>query len=707
MCGIIGVFNKEEAAVLVKQGLAVMQDRGRDGCGIIAERLQTVKHPAELITQDHKNCLGHLLHSIVGFVPQPLKGAGWLSANCEIYNWQELNRKYGWTTENDASTLLHLIDKKGVEQAIKELDGVFAFAYWADSKLYLARDLLGVKPVWYAHTDGFAFASEKKVLEAIGYLHVEELNPRSILCYDLSANSLSFVQRNFLTLEDEDKRTLAKVKEKVTEFLVAAVKKRIPEAKFGLLFSGGLDSSLLALICKKLKADFTCYTAAVEGDVEAEDVVYARKAAEALGLKLEIVSVPLGDVEMYLKRVVPLIEDSNVVKVGVALPFFVACEKARKDGVRVLFTGLGSEELFGGYRRHKFAKNINLECLSGLLKMYERDLYRDDVITMNNNIELREPFLDQALAACALRISGKYKIRDGVEKWVLRAVAEEMGLPPLFAWRKKKAAQYGSRFDKALEKLSRKKKHPSKSAYLRTFYPQHNVKLAALVSGGKDSLYAAYTMQRQNYEICCLVTLKSVNPHSYMFHTPNVHLVEMQAKAMGVPLVERETKGEKEAELLDLKEVLLQAKQQYGVQGVVTGALASQYQRERIEKICDALGLKIFAPLWHINQETYLRELVAHDFKVIITAVAADGLDKTFLGGVLDQEMIEKLLKVNRKTGINVAFEGGEAESLVIDCPPFREALSIKEAEIVEDGKHAARMQITRVVLEKKRNYDN
>src|SRR3989338_4565973 len=174
-----------------------------------------------------------------------------------------------------------------------------------------------------------------------------------------------------------------------------------------------------------------------------EDLVFSEKVAKKLGLNLKIIKIKLKDIEKYLKKIVPLIEDSNVVKVGVALTFFAACEEAKKDKCKVIFSGLGSEEIFAGYHRHKQSQNINKECLFGLLKIYERDTYRDDVITMYNNLELRLPFLDKKLVSYALRIPEKYKFDGKTEKKILRKAAITLGLNQEFAWRKKKAAQYG------------------------------------------------------------------------------------------------------------------------------------------------------------------------------------------------------------------------------------------------------------------------
>lgn len=664
MCGIIGIIGRNNADELVKTGLKSMEKRGQDGIGI------------QKISQ---GVLGHCLHAVVGGVKQPIVRKGVMVANCEIYNWKKLNEKYKLKAKNDAELLCLLLDQKGIEM-IEELDGVYAFAYYDGKYVFLARDIIGVKPMWLSYSDGLCFASEKKALEKIGIVNSIELNPRKIIKYNLLNRTYKIFEREFFSLGK-----FRPDKKKVMNLLETAVKKRIPDQKIGLLFSGGVDSSYLALILKKLGVDFTCYVAGVDSKTlqESEDVIYAKKAAEIMGLELKVVLVKEKDVVKYLHKVVPLIEDTNVVKVGVALPFYAACEQAKKDGCKVIMSGLGSEEIFAGYQRHKDSQDVNKECVSGLLKMYERDLYRDDVVTMHNGLELRVPFLDIELVNYCLKIPPEFKLKDGMTKMILRECALEAGMPKEIAMRKKRAAQYGSNFHKVLKKLSGKKRI---SEYLRQFYPQHNLKLGALVSSGKDSVYAMYTMLKMNYEITCMIALKSKNPDSYMFHTPGVEIVKLQSESTGIPVLELDTKGKKEKELEDLKKALIQAKEKYDIQGVVTGALYSNYQRERIEKIADSLELKIYSPLWHVDQEVYVRELIERGFKFVMTKVMAEGLDKNWLGKEISLADVDKLKKLHDKIGFHIAGEGGEYESLMIDGPIFEKKINIVESEIKEEG---------------------
>lgn len=167
-----------------------------------------------------------------------------------------------------------------------------------------------------------------------------------------------------------------------------------------------------------------------------------------------------------------------------------------------------------------------------------------------------------------------------------------------------------------------------------------------------------------------------------MFHTPTIKLAKLQAKAMKLPLIIVKTKGVKEIELSDLEKAINNAKKKYKIEGIVSGAIFSNYQRERIEKICESVGIRTFAPLWQTNQITYLKNLVNNNFEIIITKIAAYGLNESWVGKKIDASVIKELEKLEQKYKINPAGEGGEYESLVIDTPFFS-----KKIEIIFDKK--------------------
>jgi len=226
--------------------------------------------------------------------------------------------------------------------------------------------------------------------------------------------------------------------------------------------------------------------------------------------------------------------------------------------------------------------------------------------------------------------------------------------------------------------------------------------LAALFTGGKDSTYAIYLAQQQGHNVVCLITLKSKNPASYMFHTPAIDLTELQAEALELPLINADTKGVKEKELLDLEKAIVKAKKKFPFEGIITGALFSEYQSSRIEKIAWKLNLKVISPLWHKEQEKEIEELLEKKFQFIMTSIAAEGLDKSWLNRVITQKDLERLKQLQKKFKINIAGEGGEYESLVLDCPLFKKRLVIETVKVEEEHENTARLIINKAKLVKK-----
>ena len=200
--------------------------------------------------------------------------------------------------------------------------------------------------------------------------------------------------------------------------------------------------------------------------------------------------------------------------------------------------------------------------------------------------------------------------------------------------------------------------------------------VAILFSGGKDSTMALYEALENGDDVKYLLSVKSLNDESYMFHVPNIHITDLLAEALDISILSVETNGVKEEELQDLKFAFEKLKS-FGIECIYTGALYSVYQKPRIEKLGREVGLKIISPYWHINELEYMRKIVSLGFKVVICGVAAWGLDKSWLGRIIDDKCIDDLVKLNEKYKVNIAFEGGEAETLVIDGPIFKKSIKI------------------------------
>ena len=219
---------------------------------------------------------------------------------------------------------------------------------------------------------------------------------------------------------------------------------------------------------------------------------------------------------------------------------------------------------------------------------------------------------------------------------------------------------------------------------------------ACLYSGGKDSTLALHKAVKSGKKIDLLITMRPENQYSYMFHYPNIAYTSLQAETLGIRQVFADTKGEKELELADLERVL----KENDVKLLVTGATYSSYQADRINNICKNLGIESVAPLWHIEPLEELNEL-ASDFNAIITSVSAEGFDKSFLGARIDDGIIKRLQELNRRYKVNMLFEGGEAESFVLDAPLFSKKIIIEKAKTEWNGS-TGRYMIEQAHLENK-----
>jgi diphthine-ammonia ligase len=208
------------------------------------------------------------------------------------------------------------------------------------------------------------------------------------------------------------------------------------------------------------------------------------------------------------------------------------------------------------------------------------------------------------------------------------------------------------------------------------------LRVAALISGGKDSALALWRAIKQGFEIRYLVTMIPRQEDSWMFHYPNIHLVDLFAEATEIPLVKGETSGVKEVELEDLKRLL----GKLDVEGVVSGAVSSDYQKTRIEKICEELHLVSVAPLWHEDPLKLLQEIIGQGFETIFVGVYAYGFDAEWLGRKIDQTTIDELVQLSRKYQISMVGEGGEYETLVLDAPFFKKKIKLLKVERVWEG---------------------
>jgi len=224
------------------------------------------------------------------------------------------------------------------------------------------------------------------------------------------------------------------------------------------------------------------------------------------------------------------------------------------------------------------------------------------------------------------------------------------------------------------------------------------MRISALFSGGKDSTYALYLLQQQGWEITSLLTVVPKASDSYMFHYPNIRWTKLHSEALGIPIKYKESQGLKEKELEDI-EVLMKGED---TDGFVCGAIASDYQRSRLDEICHRLGKPLFAPLWRKDQVVLLEDMVHAGLKFMVAGVYAEGFDEGWLGKVITSDSIRELEKLRDEYRISPSGEGGEIETFVLDAPNFAKSIVIEEAETHWE-RHSGNYIIHKASLERKK----
>jgi asparagine synthase (glutamine-hydrolysing) len=465
MCGIAGAAGTPDTNEKVKKMLTTLEHRGPDTCGI---------YEIENLS------IGNTLLKITGDMPQPLVGEGALVLNGEIYNFRDLAAEYEIKTDSDTELLFSLIETR-VKEGYRPIDAVFsvlssvngdyALAYTCDSELVLARDPVGVKPLFYLSNKGaekpeILFASEKK-----GLFHSGSRNfhiPGSILTFP-PGSVFSFNVPNGSVMEKSLKikppQDRISGEREAALRLWAALEKAVElrlTLSAGIAFSGGIDSTFLAAIAKKINPATPLYAV---GLPDSHDIIQAKHAAKAIGMQecLKIRYLTYEEIEAAVPNVIYATETVDPLKIAIGLPLYFVAKTVKEEGKRVLLTGQGADELFGGYKRHEIffeqgPQVLDREIFSDLQNLSVINLERDDMVAMANSVELRVPFLDKEVIEIGLAISPELKVlRNGglyTRKYILRKTAEYM-LPPELLQKEKKAMQYGTGVQKVLDKLAR------------------------------------------------------------------------------------------------------------------------------------------------------------------------------------------------------------------------------------------------------------
>jgi len=213
------------------------------------------------------------------------------------------------------------------------------------------------------------------------------------------------------------------------------------------------------------------------------------------------------------------------------------------------------------------------------------------------------------------------------------------------------------------------------------------MKLASLFSGGKDSTYAIYLAQKQGHQVTCLLSVIAKSAESHLLHHPNLQWTKLQSESMKIPQLTIDSNSDDtDDELIFLESLIQQAKNQFHVEGLVHGGIKSKFQKEKFEILCSKLDLIAITPLWNTEPEQYMNDLLDSGFNFMVTTVSSDGLDDSWLGKSILKSDLDTLKHLSEKFGFNLNFEGGEAETFVINCPLFSNSIKINKSRKEWDG---------------------
>lgn len=505
MCGIVGILSKkgENVTPFIEKMLSCMRNRGPDGVGLATEDEIVYSNTFNKLFFSQTSAVNVLAHSRLAIVGGSCGSQPFLSCdkklvlehNGEIYNYKELRKSleihHEFKTSTDSEVIIHLLEDhyrktngnllEAVKRTVFQLDGIYILAIKEQStgNIILVRDGIGVRQIYYGEDERFfAFGSEKKALWKInmdskihrllpGYALFVSQNPNehtfSTAIHPVTVNTSKSIRSKYpVTYKDIDSALSA-----YNNALIASVKKRVRDFnRIGIVFSGGIDSVIVAFLAKQMVPEVICYTAGIKGS---NDITNSIDIAEKLDLNLQINELSQDDVEKMIPDIINVIEDDNMGQVEVAIPIYAAVKLAREQGIRVMLTGQGADEIFGGYSWYskivqKYGYDKILEyMIKDVQLLYKETLEREDKITMSQSIELREPFLDPSLIDTVLRIDPRLNIQndgedvfDTLGKRVHRRLAEKLGIPKEIAYRIKEAAQHGSGIHGLLDSIARK-----------------------------------------------------------------------------------------------------------------------------------------------------------------------------------------------------------------------------------------------------------
>jgi len=467
MGSLVSVISKHGENVIpeVAKMLRVLRHRGKEAYGISTDKTLTIAKKIdeleESLDMSSDVALGHNFSRILpDDIPQPIERDDF-KIIFEGRVFSPLMRKEDITDLMSQFNNIEDIAKI----IINNVNGSFSFIILKGKRLLVGRDPIGGVPLYFGSNERFyALASERKALWLLGIKnnHIKSFPPGNLA--EIDRNGVKF--QPIKILKKPRKKALGEnfVLGELYMLLLKSIRERTADLnRVSLAFSGGLDSSILAVLMKKCGITPLLISVSLEGTKELE---YAEKIAEEINLPFIAKTYTLDNVEETLRKVLWLIEEANALRAAICIPTFWVAEISSKMNCKVAFSGQGSDELFAGYHKYlnelkRSEENAEQTLYHDVFKLHENSLELDEKIYSFHGVEIRFPYMDFNLASFALSLPITLKIEseeDPLRKRILRKLAKHIGLPPEVYLKPKKAIQYGTRVNKALKKIAKRKK---------------------------------------------------------------------------------------------------------------------------------------------------------------------------------------------------------------------------------------------------------
>ena len=486
MCGIAGVvINGDNVGIgsFLKKMLQTIQHRGPDGTGCVIDGVLERKMRLQDLNLEKIN--GQIALGQVGLAIneeitslQPFQSdSGHLSLlhNGEIYNHRDLRLELGethsFTKNKNSEVILKLIEKEydgdllsAAQKIIPKIDGVYALVITDDKEVVIARDKIGLRQLYYCtNGDYTAFATEKKPLMAISHQTVEyhRLLPGHMAVVNGKDIKVSpFWNPQSLKSPSQISDREEALKAYGGALTSSILKRTFGKKRVGIVFSGGIDSFLLAYMIQKLGIPFTCYTAGRKGS---SDIEWASTVANQYKFPLKVKTFTLKDIENVIPEIITTIEDHSLNQVEAATAMYIANRTAQEHGEQMVMTGQGADEIFGGYPW--YPKIVDQEGYDSFEKYswedtllgYKETFERENKIAMAHGLEMSVPYTDPEVIRVAFSISPELKIKRGndrIQKRLHREYGVSIGISKEIAFREKEAAQHGANVHGAFEELA-------------------------------------------------------------------------------------------------------------------------------------------------------------------------------------------------------------------------------------------------------------